>query len=79
METVNKLQRIPFYKVFTKKPDGSLTPIRVISVNGITIGPGVAFGKGVNFGGVDFFLYEQFDIAAEEVNGTLIIKGFYNR
>lgn len=73
------LHRIPFYSVFSKNPDGSLTPKRVINVNGITFGPGVAFGKGVNFGGVDFFQYEKFDIAAEEVESVLVIKGFYNK
>jgi hypothetical protein len=73
------LQRLRFYDVFTKNQDGSLTPKRVVNVNGITFGPGVAFGKGVNLGGVDFFQYEMLDIAAEENNGVLVIKGFYNK
>lgn len=78
METT-MLLRLRFYDVFNKNADGSLTPKRVINVNGITFGPGVSFGPGVNFGGVNFFQYEMYDIAAEESNGVLIIKGFYSK
>lgn len=78
METT-MLQRLRFYEVFNKNPDGSLTPKRVVNVNGIIFGPGVSFGQGVNFGGVNFFQYEMYDIAAEEINGVLVIKGFYTK
>jgi hypothetical protein len=73
------LQRLRFYDVFTKNPDGSLTPKRVISVGGVTFGPGVSFGQGVSFGGINFFQYEMFDISVEETNGVLVIKGFYTK
>jgi len=72
-------RRFAFLDVFQRNPDGSLTPRRIINVNGITFGPGVAFGRGVSFGGVDFFNFQNYDIAADEENGVLVIKGFYER
>jgi len=68
-----------FSDVFQRNNDGSLTPRRIINVNGITFGPGVLFGPGVSFGGVDFFRFQDHDIAADEENGILIIRGFYER
>jgi hypothetical protein len=38
---------------FVRNPDGSWSPVRVITLNGVTMGPGVAFSPGVAFGGVD--------------------------
>jgi hypothetical protein len=38
---------------FSRNPNGSWSPVRVIHLNGITMGPGVAFSPGVYFGGVD--------------------------
>ncbi|MCK5247432.1 hypothetical protein KAR02_11060 [Candidatus Bipolaricaulota bacterium] len=73
------MNRYTFDTIFQDNPDGSLVPKRVISVNNITIGPGVAFGHGVSFGGVDLTKYRNFDIAAEEENGVLVIKGFYKK
>jgi len=51
----------------------------VVKVNSITIGPGVSFGHGVSFGGVDLTMYRNFDIAAEEEDSVLVIKGFYKK
>lgn len=73
------LQRFRFYEVFQKNADGSLTPKRIINIGGVIIGPGVSFGAGVSFGGVDIFQNQMYDIAAEEVNGLLVIKGFYTK
>jgi hypothetical protein len=38
---------------FVRNPNGSWSPVRPITLNGITMGPGVAFTPGVSFGGVD--------------------------
>jgi hypothetical protein len=38
---------------FTKNPDGTWSPVRPYTLNGITMGPGVRFTPGVNFGGID--------------------------
>jgi len=73
-------QRYKFLDIFQENADGSLTPKRQIYVNGVTFGPGgVTFQNGVAFGGVNFHLYKYWDIAAEEQNGVLVIKGFYQQ
>jgi len=66
-----------FLDIFQENPDGSLTPKRRISVNGIDFGPGITFQKGVAFGGIDFHLYKYWDISGEENGEVLDIKGFY--
>jgi hypothetical protein len=70
--------RYRFEEVFQRNPDGSLTPRRTIHINGVTFGYGVTFNRGVAFGGIDFFNFENKDIEADEINGVLNIKGFYN-
>ena len=74
---LSPMLRIPFHQVFKENEDGTLTPLRAIHVNGVTFGQGVSFGKGVSIGGVNFFDYKGLDIAAEEQNGVLSIKGFF--
>ena len=72
------MKRFKFSEVFQENSDGSLTPRKQIFVNGISFGPGVNFTKGVSFGGVDFHLFKGKDVAVNEVNGSLIIIGFFN-
>ena len=75
---MNETKRYKFLDIFQESPDGSLSPKIQIEVNGVSFGPGVAFQKGVAFGGVDFHLYKHIDIAAiEQENGVLKIVGFY--
>ncbi len=70
--------RFGFRDIFQDNYDGSLSPKRDISINGITFGPSVSFQKGVFFGGIDLHLYKYKDIAAHEDNGgVLVIDGFY--
>jgi len=38
---------------FVRNPNGSWSPVRPITLNGVTMGPGVQFMPGVSFGGVD--------------------------
>jgi len=71
------MQRYSFWDVFDRTPTGGLTPKIRISVNGISFGHGVTFGPGVSFGGIDFTKYIGKDIAAEDQNGILVIKGIY--
>jgi len=71
--------RLKFLDVFQENNDGSLTPKRQIIVNGLSFGPGVIFQKGVALGGVDFYLYKYWDISADEKEGVLDIKGFYQQ
>ncbi len=73
------MNRYKFLDIFQENSDGSLSPKRVISINGITFSPGVSFSQGVSFGGIDFHRFKYFDIAAEDQNGVLVIKGFYKQ
>lgn len=72
-----ELKRYEFQDVFQESSDGSLTTKRPININGVTFGLNVTFGPGVSVGGVDFHKYKYRAIAAEENNGILIIRGFY--
>lgn len=38
---------------FVRNPNGSWSPVRPVTLNGVTMSPGVAFMPGVSFGGVD--------------------------
>ena len=67
------MNRYRFLDIFQENSDGSLSPKRVINVNGIT------FGQGVSFGGIDFHRFKYLDVAGEEQNGTLIIRGFFKQ
>ena len=48
------MARINFDVIFERRADGTLTPRQRIRVGGIELGPGVVFGRGVAFGGIDF-------------------------
>jgi len=65
-----------FSNIFKENSDGSLTPLRSISVNGVTFGSDVNFNHGVTFAGVDFHQYKNFNILGEEQGDVLVIKGF---
>jgi len=74
------MTRYRFGDIFQENPDGSLTLLKKIDVNGVIFDPTVArisFGPGLNISGVNFHLFKYLDIAAEEQNGTLVIQGFY--
>lgn len=73
------MTRYKFLDIFQENPDRSLSPKRTINVNGITFGSGVDFTAGVAFGGVDFHRFKYLDIAGEERDGVLIIKGFFKQ
>jgi len=70
--------RFKFSDIFQKNSDGSLTPKVVISVNGITFGPGILIREGIAVGGVDLFKYQKNDVAIEKNEGINKIIGFYN-
>ncbi|MDE6078964.1 MAG: hypothetical protein K2G35_02755 [Duncaniella sp.] len=58
--------------------NGAVTPKVPIHINGITMGPGVSFGRGVLFGGVDLTALIGKDLEVEIQNGVYIITGYYN-
>lgn len=71
------MDRYNFWDLFQENADGSLTPKERIDVNGIEFGPGVHFQRGVIFGGINFHLFKNHDIAVEKNGSVAVIKGFY--
>jgi hypothetical protein len=69
--------RYRFDNVFQRNSNGTLTPLRPLQVNTITLGTGTQVGPGVNLGGVNFFEYQNRDIEADEAGDTLVLRGFY--
>lgn len=69
--------RFRFYDLFRENPNHTLTPIRTIQIGGAVIGRGVTFGPGVIFGGIEIYNFRGNDIDAEEVDGVMVIRGFY--
>lgn len=69
--------RIPFSEVFRENADGSLTLLQTIKVNDAELNPTMTLNKGVVIGGVDFFQFKGFPIAAEQEGNILVIKGYF--
>ena len=70
-------QRVNFYQIFRINIDGSIEPLRLVKIGGVQMGPGVRFGKGVSFSGIDLSQYVGRDFAVEEQSGVLLIKGIF--
>jgi hypothetical protein len=58
--------------------NGVVTPKVNVNINGVTMSPGVSFGGGVLFGGVELTQYIGKDFDVELQNGVYVIKGIYN-
>jgi hypothetical protein len=71
------MDRIKFNSVFLKDNGGNIEPVRTVRIGGVQMSPGVKFGRGVSFGGVNLFDYIGRDFRTEEQNGILIITGIY--
>lgn len=70
-------QRINFFQIFRVNIDGSIEPLRVVKIGGVQMGPGVRFGKGVSFSGIDLAQFIGRDFAVEEQLDVLVIKGIF--
>lgn len=70
-------QRINFNAIFRLNNDGGIEPLRSVRIGGVQMNPGVKFGRGVSFGGIDLFNYIGRDFQVEEQNGILIITGIF--
>lgn len=69
--------RVSFWQVFRVRPNGAIEPIRVVKIGGVQLSPGVTFGKGVTFGGVDISQFVGNDLEAEERDGILVVTAIY--
>ncbi|MEJ0056506.1 MAG: hypothetical protein WDN75_13155 [Bacteroidota bacterium] len=70
--------KVHFDEIFSVRRNGIITPRVVVRINGQTMGPGVNFGKGISFGGVDLEEFIDSFLEVENQNGVRVIKGFYN-
>ncbi len=69
--------RVNFFQIFRLNADGGIEPLRPVRIGGVQMAPGVKFGRGVSFGGIDLFSYIGRDFRVEEQNGILIITGIF--
>lgn len=69
--------RYPFNAVFQDKGNGSLSPLRLIRVGGVTMSSDVTMASGMSFAGIDFTQYIGHELEANEENGVLVITGIY--
>lgn len=69
--------RINFYQIFKINLDGSIEPIRLVRIGGVQMGPGVRFGKGVSFSGIDLSQFIGRDFEVEDQSGVYVITGIF--
>ena len=69
--------KINFSQLFIVQ-NGMISPKVQIHLNGVTMSPGLSFGGGVSFGGIDLSQYigKDFDVIIE--NEIYYIKGIFN-
>lgn len=70
-------EKINFYKIFKVNVDGSIEPLRLVKIGGVQMSPGVRFGKGMLFSGIDLSQFIGRDFLVEEISSVLLIKGIY--
>lgn len=66
-----------FSELFTNQ-NGMVSPKVTVHINGITMSPGVSFGGGVLFGGVDLTQFIGKYLEVELQDGAYVIKGVYD-
>ncbi|MFH1564644.1 MAG: hypothetical protein ABIC82_02215 [bacterium] len=72
------MERYKFNEIFRTNENGTITPMVDIYINGIQLGKNsISFGPTVTFGGIDFFMYKDKDMAIEKKGDLYIIKGFF--
>ena len=70
--------KLHFDELFTVQ-DGMVQPKIPVHINGITMSPGVSFGGGVSFDGVDLTQYIGKHLEVDKLpDGIYNITGFYN-
>jgi len=74
------IKRYKFEELFRTNPDDTLSPIRPIVVNQVVFDITSRFwNSSSSSAGVNFFRHKNQDIAAEEKDDRLIIKGFFKK
>jgi hypothetical protein len=63
-----------FDELFTIR-NGMITPKATVKINGVTMTPGVSFGSGMSFGGIDLSRFIGRNFVVDLHNGIYIIQG----
>ena len=71
------MNRRNFFEIFKVNIDGSIEPLRLVKIGGVQMGPGVRFGKGVSFSGIDLSQDVGRDFSVEEQNDVRVITGIF--
>ncbi len=71
------MDRTNFNLIFRMNDDGSIEPILPVRIGGVQMGPGVKFGRGVLFGGIDLYNFIGRDFQTNREDGFLVINGVY--
>lgn len=71
------MARLKFWELFQVNPDGTLQPIRRVSVGGFTLEPGQKIQRGITFSGFDLFEYTGRDLEVEDKDGLEVVTGVY--
>ena len=64
---------VNFWEIFRQNPDGGIQPTRVVKIGSVKMGPGVVFGPGVSFGGVNLAQYAGRRLRVQESEGVTSI------
>lgn len=69
--------RVPYSEVFNIQ-NGAASPRMAVRIGGVTMGPGVSFGGGVQMGGLDMAKMAGRDLeVVQSADGVVEIKGHY--
>ena len=71
------MNRTNFNLIFRMNDDGSIEPLLPVRIGGIQMGPGVKFGRGVLFGGIDLYNFIGRDFQTTQEDSVLVINGVY--
>ena len=69
--------RMSFFELFEVTTAGQIQPRTTVRIGGVQMTPGVVFGGGVQFGGVDLHSLQGRDLEVENEGGVHVIKGVY--
>jgi hypothetical protein len=73
----NVVRLVHWNQVFIVNEDGSVSPRGPIFYNGISLGgPGIKFGRGVSFAGIDFAALQGHDLNVHFEGQVLVIDNF---
>ena len=73
------MNRTNFNSIFQLNNDGSISPLQIIRIGGVQIGPGVKLGRGVLFGGIDLYNFIGREFETNQENEVLVINGIYEQ